>query len=523
MAGGPAGAHAGGGFPGMYDEGMDMYGYGSMAGPVETEARRYVSVRGVFPIRQQELELAKAMGAQSVAEVVQLLQFSDFELERQRAVPGDDPWSSEWQKVDIQVALDVLNEQAQFDVDVVDPTTTNAVFTMPLPARVMGQWTDENASHPSLSQFETTEDARKQEQWLQEKIAEYGRLLEEQEKQIPKIGGFGGQQWDARTLGGMMLGDEDYMSGMMSSMPGIAGGMTGARGQANQPIKQLTKEQIQSMLSASGTYLLFRYLDFDVRPGNAYRYRVRLQVFNPNYNRDVGEVARRDVAEGEHRFTEWSEPTSPVIVPKDTRAFLVDLAQANVNQPDRATFKLFQWSEETGTIIDGSLDIEPGQFISGQTETEVLDPGAQTFETKDFTFTSNDVLVDVDRNATALAMRPELGLNRREFRIPPQVLIVNDWGGLEVQDPISTADNRQEWDAFLKDIDEKFAYLKEQAQAAVAGEEGEGYEAMMEMYGGMMGGGNANPLRRGGRGRAGGAGAAGAHSGGGGAPGGRSR
>ena len=146
------------------------------------------------------------------------------------------------------------------------------------------------------------------------------------------------------------------------------------------------------------------------------------------------------------------------------------------------------------------LAVEPGQFIGGTAKTDVLDPAAQTFEEQDFTFTSNDVLVDIDRNAFNVASRPEMGVTDRRFRIPAQVLTVNEWGKLEVQDPVSTAGTRVAWENALKGLAEDFAHLKD--KAATTGEAGMEYMEA-DMYSGAMSGGargGANPLRRG-RGR----------------------
>ncbi|MGC1274604.1 MAG: hypothetical protein WBC44_12940 [Planctomycetaceae bacterium] len=507
---GPAGGH-GGAAPAL---GMDFYGgsemgmMGGMSGPIEAEAKRFVSVRGVFPVKNQERELARALGAQSAAEVVNALEFADFELERQAAVQGDNAWAGPWEKVDIQVALDVLNEQANFAADVVDQSVTNSVFTMPLPNRIIGGWDERDASHPALSQFELTEDAKKQQLWLQTKIAEYAETQKELESAQRQPGGFAGQTYDTRQVGSMMMMDEGYMNEMassgMSALGMSSGPMGGAQPRAND--KKFTKEDIKNMITASGTYLLFRYLDFDVQPGRAYRYRVRLKVNNPSFGRDAGEAVRQDVVEGEYRFTAWSEPTPPVIVPEDTRHFLVEVEQPSANQADRATFELFQWSQEFGTFVSEFLAVEPGQFVGGPAKADVIDPAAQTFEEQDFTFTSNDVLVDIDRNAMNVASRTELGVTDRKFRIPAQVLTVNDWGGLQVQDPVETAGSRGQWEAFIRQNATDFDYLKE--QVAATGESGMEYGEEGDMYSGAMssgggrGSGPASPLRRG-RGRGG--------------------
>ena len=61
--------------------------------------------------------------------------------------------------------------------------------------------------------------------------------------------------------------------------------------------------QMQKPDTRLSKYLLFRYFDFTVTPGNSYRYRVRLVLRNPNYKRPVEELVDASVAEGELRMT----------------------------------------------------------------------------------------------------------------------------------------------------------------------------------------------------------------------------
>jgi len=480
-------------------EGYDMEGYGMMTGPVEAEAKRYVSVRGVYPIRSQERELARALNAQSTAQVMDALQFVDFELERQVAQAGDDPWSGAWEKVDIKVANDVLTEAAFFEADVVDPTVASPVFTMPLPGRLAGQWDQYNASHPALTKFDLDPAAKEKMDWLNARIAEYAKQNEELLKEQVQIGGFASQTYDTAKIGRQMMSD----AGAMQELTGMGGmpypGAAGVPGQQKPP--EITKEDLKAFVTASGTYLLFRYIDFDVQPGNAYRYRVRLTVLNPSYGLEAGEVAHTHVAEGKTRTTDWSEPSPPSIVPRDTKYYVGWVGKDGRSSTERAWFRLFEWSEEVGMIVSANLPVEPAQFIGGTQQAEVIDPAASTFETRDYKFTSGDMLVDVDNSPSGLAKTlPELGLHPK-FNVPPQVLVVNDWGGLEVQDALSVRPEMAERDAFVKGIAEDFSYLKAPVTTDETGLDYEGTEGMSGEEG--MGGGRGpggrkgNPLRRG--------------------------
>jgi hypothetical protein len=62
-------------------------------------------------------------------------------------------------------------------------------------------------------------------------------------------------------------------------------------------------------------YQLFRYLDFDVRQGMSYRYRVRLTAINPNIGIDWELFGvPKSISEGDERTGPWSDPSRSISV-----------------------------------------------------------------------------------------------------------------------------------------------------------------------------------------------------------------
>jgi len=58
------------------------------------------------------------------------LEYRDFKIQRQRAVPGPDPWTGPWKDVSTDSSIDVLmNEASDFDPEIVNLNYTNQVFT----------------------------------------------------------------------------------------------------------------------------------------------------------------------------------------------------------------------------------------------------------------------------------------------------------------------------------------------------------------------------------------------------------
>ncbi|HUQ72902.1 MAG TPA: hypothetical protein VM165_25460, partial [Planctomycetaceae bacterium] len=262
MTGGPGGAHAGG----SSDLAGGMAGeYGMMGGAAAMSSRgeRFVAVRGIWPIWQQMEKFQRALNLQSTSDARNYLQLLDFVLERQTAVAGSDPWTGPWDVVDKQRALDVLGEAYDFAIDPVDPQITDVTITMPLPARLVGQWTD-HATHPKIENFVLSPAELDRETKLQAKmVEEYEkyRLKEDSKKVKPR--GFSNMQRNIRGMTEQMFGSEygDQITMDMGSY------------MASDPNIRMSLPDLKSRMMAIGRLVLFRYFDFDVRPGYAYRYR----------------------------------------------------------------------------------------------------------------------------------------------------------------------------------------------------------------------------------------------------------
>jgi hypothetical protein len=57
--------------------------------------------------------------------------------------------------------------------------------------------------------------------------------------------------------------------------------------------------------------LLYRFVDFEVERGHYYRYRVKLEVRNPNFKQTAADPF---LAEGATRETPWSQPSAAILV-----------------------------------------------------------------------------------------------------------------------------------------------------------------------------------------------------------------
>src|SRR6185312_5883295 len=108
--------------------------------------------------------------------------------------------------------------------------------------------------------------------------------------------------------------------------------------------------------------LLFRYFDFDVEPGECYRYRVKLIVANPSF--DESFVSAPTVAEGQERETDWSAPSPPAVVQKDVEFALTKATIPNTH--DLAELKVVQFDTDLGTLIMDTLKVGYGAYVGNE-------------------------------------------------------------------------------------------------------------------------------------------------------------
>lgn len=131
---------------------------------------------------------------------------------------------------------------------------------------------------------------------------------------------------------------------------------------ANQPVAK-PEERID--------YRLFRFLDTAVEPGRTYRYRVRLKVWNPNYDK-IPERMRPhltdpDLAKEPKLSSTDSEPSPTATVPDTTRLLVAPLRRSEIKEmrlkPGTLEVLVLGPSKETGTLALRALVAEPGAVV----------------------------------------------------------------------------------------------------------------------------------------------------------------
>lgn len=469
---------------------------------------KYVAVRGIVDLDQFHKAIRDALRLDQLDEARSYLEFLDVKVQRQKAVAGDKPWlDSNWEDVDIAKADEIFKE-CQLAPDIVQLELTDPVITMSLPARLDRDY-DNIVSHPFIKDFQLTKEQREQQEKiiraLQEEAGESGTG-----GQKPRRKGFSGITEDIRGLqqnfmsnngdmnavyskagvagpGPRMGGGQMQMAqqqtllpptaamapGMAKGMGPAMGGMHGGPGMGMGMGMKPGLGAVQQVGGAAvGYVLLFRYLDFDVTPGEAYRYRMQLVVSNPNFGEQLDKVRNATDAEGETRDTPMSEPTAPVVIKSDTNIFLTKLDERPRTRGE-ADMKVFQWDPQLGTYIDGDIRVKPGQFVGGLGESERLDLATPSFDKKTVLFASKEFLLDTSIPSKLIPNEhPDLKLTTLDARqaaspyaygAASEVLVMNEFGEVHLLDTESgksdlakvskkVQDERKPWEA-LKEVE----------------------------------------------------------------------
>lgn len=483
--------------PGMESSGMGMMPGGGLRGGMiqgppglETRGERFVAVRGIWPIWEQMGKLQRALNLQTTNDARTYLELIDFSLERQTAIAGDQPWSGAWEQLDIQRAKDVLDEVYEYSPEPHHPQFIDSVITMPLPARRVGQW-GRLATHPKLDTLPPAE-LEREEKLQQALIEEYEKLRLKQDKDAGRAKGFAKQHNDTRSMASTIFNSE-YAGEFQQNMSGMI--------QQDRDMRGLRPQDLKMRLTAVGRNLLFRYFDFDVRPGYAYRYRVRLILRNPNYDRPLDQVLEPSVAEGLDRETPWSEPSTVAVVDRTVDYFLEDVERDPATETRTTATKplarvdFYEWDTTKGTMIHDKVELQTyGQFVGGTRKSLQLDLGKPLFKDAEVSFRSEDLFVDTYADARIdPAQHPDLQIpaqQRGRVGLLPEAIVVTETGELGPLDPSRNRSRQNYLATYVKKEREAFETIKNaEDKPMMGGGDMMGFSADMEemMESQMMG------------------------------------
>ena len=325
---------------------------------------------------------------------------------------------------------------------------------MPLPRKVVGQWSADEASHPRVESFELS----KEEKAFVEKLNAAARKAQEKQKANQEVeielGGFSDFASSAVDVASA-FGGPGSLQGGYEEGEDFSSDLGGEDG--------LTEEQRAlidtTLATAANRLLLVRFMDFTIERGNSYQYRVRLKMKNPNYRHPLDELEDPAMAAEPTLTSDWSEPTPDVFAPVGQRLYLTDVSNRS-SGPETVDVAVYTDSLETGMPVLGKIKIQPGMRIADNVNIELVDLTRDVLERQEIVIETGDTLATAEAfSKLSRSVHKELvgfitGVESGLEQIPDEICVVNSKGDLELRAVNDRADklskDRQEIAFILK-------------------------------------------------------------------------
>lgn len=319
----------------------------------------YVVVTGLIPVAKQTGDYARRFQSTSLRDPKRDSPlWSDYLVERSTVVPGG---RETWERVDMKtVAKKARDQWAGFQSERLPPTFLLAPeqnpgsggisYCAPLPQLAMEGWGPESL-HP----------------WFQK---EFNRLRAEREA-AQKSANEGPAASGPTT-------DEGDRSPLAEPAAGAgAATMPAASGEPAAPLD----------------YRLFRFVDTAVEAGKAYQYRVRLSIWNPNYNVPAQHLADAGLAKDLKLPSQPSNATSAVTVPESVTTLVRTLPKADMKRfkPGMAEVLVLAPDERTGNYALRGVITDLGGFVN--VDRKLNKPGDLRVRGEEIT--TNSLLLDM--------------------------------------------------------------------------------------------------------------------------------
>lgn len=376
------------------------------------QGRHWICVTALVPFAAQSGEYRK---------VFQNATFKNAELDEprydrfevQRALvktPGQPIGEDDWEKLDMEAAYDDMETWLPYP-EVVDPLYIDDALTWFLPPLVGANHDPNRVRHPAIplkgQPAATVVGPAEADKPLGKKKVNRRAAAARGNRGAGALGGSGRGNMDGGNMdGGNMVGGNMGM------------GNRGMGGMARSGFRQKLVEN-----------KLFRFFDTTVEAGKSYRYRVRLELNNPNL--DVLsmylDTSRRDLSKGETRQTAWSEPSGEIYVPRAGSLLAGDVTPAAGAKETQAQVMVQTFDPEKGIAAAKTFDLKRGSLANAAgVEVQVADYGAAGG--------AKTETVDFETNAVCLDMVGGEKLPAGAGKAPGRVLMVDANGELAVLD-----------------------------------------------------------------------------------------
>lgn len=364
------------------------------AGPFKETTRglRWVVITGTLDYKTLRENYMTALKRKEVA----YPHFRTLGVQRQ-ALQGDGSWS-EWEDVDAEKNAEVLNNLPEVDEEWVPEANRLEALVDPLPFLRAGYW---------------------------EKV-HVASLVPKEKKEVAKPTftaagpGMGMDMATEMSRQQMMMEQQQMMSMDQTAMMGMAGaGMSGMSGPSG-PVEDMNFPKNEEET------LMIRSLDFTVDPDTTYRFRVRLVVFNPNYNRE--DVSAGTNTKDLELFGPWSKETEEVTVPPDVATYAMGNAK-NALQGDQVKFQVTKWDPSNGVMVVRSFDAGAGGIVGERQLADIPTSDGSKPDKKLVDFSSQRIVLDTLGGDKRIPRTIDNGL----FSSPAVALVVRPDGAVVIR------------------------------------------------------------------------------------------
>jgi hypothetical protein len=400
-----------------------------------TKGLRWVAITGTLDHKKLKENYLTALKNPTIAHP----HFKQLEIERQTQQPdGSWPGPEEWEKVDRDSNNKILDNLPEEEEELTPETVRIKNLVDPLPFLKAGYW---------------------------ERV-HVARLVPKEKRELaplPTAGAYGGsemamsggsesammqQQMQMQQMQAMSRGSESSMM-----MPGMEGGVPGAAETINFP-------------TSEAETIMIRALDFTIEPGQTYRYRVRIVVYNPNRDREdvsPGVDNKELVLNGP-----WSEPTDEVTMPTDVAAYAVSKAPGR--RSDLVTFQVTCFRPEDGVTVVKRFEAAPGEIIGEFSSAQIPVSDGSKAKNSRVDFNSREIVLDATGGNVPL---PPIGAGGAPIAMPATSLLVRPDGAVVLR---NQADDL--FDEVRKDTDANYKRELEESDKARESSQGGSYSSM---------------------------------------------
>ena len=259
-------------------------------------------------------------------------------------------------------------------------------------------------------------------------------------------GMMGGADSGMSGSSGMMAGGG--MAGMMGGDSAMMGGLPGTGGSAGGGAENTNFE------TSEAKTLMIRSLDFTVDPDTTYRFRVRIVVYNPNYQRE--DVSPGTEVKKKELTGPWSETTNAVSMPADVAAYAMDKTPsgAGSKRTDQVSFQVVRWTEQDGVTVNRMFEAGPGEVIGEPRSTPIPNTEGEKPKSKTIDYNSHQIVLDTAGGYKPIA---QVGATGAPLDVPATTLLMQPDGTIVVRsqsvdqpDPV----RKDMADTYKREIDE---------------------------------------------------------------------